>query len=155
MWPIEFAKLHANVPMFQCVLHANVPKVCQLLIFICQRSNKHANVPNSMPIFQLGMLVCKTYVNVSYIEIVLYFIFILNFILKSVWNFSFFFFLFCSLVRNENTKQHGFYTLQVTRVFSNFSQLKQFDKKNMCEYCDLLKFWLDNFNGVNDACFSK
>ena len=29
---------------------------------------------------------------------------------------------FYSLVGNENIKRHGFYTLQVTRVFSNFPQ---------------------------------
>ena len=49
-------------------------------------------------------------------------------------------FLFCSLVRNENIKRPGFYTLKVTRVCSNFPQLKQLNKiKNMCEYCDLLE----------------
>ena len=30
----------------------------------------------------------------------------------------------CSLVKHENTKRPGFYTLLVTRVFSNFPQLK-------------------------------
>ena len=46
--------------------------------------------------------------------------------------------LFCSLVKNENTKRPGFYTLLVTRVFSNFPQLKQLNKiKNTCEYWDL------------------
>ena len=45
---------------------------------------------------------------------------------------------FCSLVRNENIKRPGFYTLQVTRVFSNFPYLKQLNKiKNTCEYCHL------------------
>ena len=34
-----------------------------------------------------------------------------------------YFFLFCSLVRNENIKGPGFYTLQVSRVFSNFPQV--------------------------------
>ena len=48
--------------------------------------------------------------------------------------------LFYSLVRNGNLKRPGFYTLQVTRVFSNFPQLKQLNKiKNTCEYCDLLE----------------
>ena len=42
--------------------------------------------------------------------------------------FFLFFYLFCSLVRNENIKRPGFYTLQVTRVFSNFPQLKQLHK---------------------------
>ena len=37
-------------------------------------------------------------------------------------------------------KRLSFYTLQVTKVFSNFPQLKQLDKiKNTCEYCDLLE----------------
>ena len=42
--------------------------------------------------------------------------------------FFFFFFLFCSLVRNENGKRPVFYTLQITRVFPNFLQLKQLNK---------------------------
>ena len=50
---------------------------------------------------------------------------------------EFFFFIilffFSFLVRNENLKTSGFYTLQVTRVFSNFPQLKQLNKiKNIC-----------------------
>ena len=69
-----------------------------------------------------------------------YFISILHVLLKkSVWNF-YVLKLFCSLVRNENIKRPGFYTLQVTRVFSNFPQLKQLNKiKNTCEYCDPLE----------------
>ena len=46
---------------------------------------------------------------------------------KKVWNFCFFK-LFCSLVTNENIKRRGFYTLQVTSVFSNSPQLKQLNK---------------------------
>ena len=43
----------------------------------------------------------------------------------------------CSLVKDENIKKSGFYTLQVTSVFFNFPQLKQINKiKNRCEYCD-------------------
>ena len=57
---------------------------------------------------------------------------------KSVQNIGFLK-LFCSLVKNENTKRPGFYTLLVKRVFSNFPQLKQLNKiKNTCEYYDLL-----------------
>ena len=45
----------------------------------------------------------------------------------------YYFFLFCSLVRNENVKRPGFYTLQVTRVFLNLPQLKQLSKvKDTC-----------------------
>ena len=36
-------------------LRANVPKACQHVILTCQRANKHANVPNDVPIFQLGV----------------------------------------------------------------------------------------------------
>ena len=62
------------------------------------------------------------------------------FFIKIIYIFLFFL-SFCSLVRNENVKRPGFYTLQVTRVFSNFPQLKQLNKiKNTCEYCDLLEF---------------
>ena len=32
---------------------------------------------------------------------------------------------FCSLIRNENIKKPSFYTLQVTRIFLNFPQLKK------------------------------
>ena len=50
----------------------------------------------------------------------------------------YYFFLFSSLVRSYNIKRPGFYTLQVTRVFSNFPQLKQLSKiKDTCEYWDL------------------
>ena len=66
----------------------------------------------------------------------------LHVILKeSVWNFYFLlFFSFLLLVRNEKIKRPGVYTLQVTRIFSNFPQLKQLNKiKNTCEYCDLLE----------------
>ena len=60
------------------------------------------------------------YMYVSYIKIVLYFISIFYVILKkSVQNFCLSK-LFCFLVKNENTKRPGFYTLLVTRVFSNF-----------------------------------
>ena len=49
---------------------------------------------------------------------------------------------FFSLVRNENIKRPGFYTLQLARVFSSFSRLKQLNKiKYTCEYCDLLELW--------------
>ena len=50
---------------------------------------------------------------------------------------------FSSLVRNENIKIPGFYTLQVqlvTRIFSNFPQLKQLNKiKITCKYRNLLE----------------
>ena len=79
-------------------------------------------------------------IRISHIKIVIYFISVLHAILnKTVWNFCFlkvFFFL----VRNENNiKRPGFYTLEVTRVFSNFpiKQLRQ--NKNTCQYCDHLE----------------
>ena len=50
------------------------------------------------------------------------------------------FLFYITYSRNENIKRSRFCTLQVTRVFSNFPQLKQLNKtKNMCEYCDLPK----------------
>ena len=52
------------------------------------------------------------------------------------------FFVFWSLVRNQNIKRTGFYTLQVTRLFSNFLQFKQLSKiKDSREYCDLHELW--------------
>ena len=57
---------------------------------------------------------------------------------KSVQNLAFLFFT----LKNENTRRPGFYTVLVTRVSSNFLQLKQLNKiKNTCEYCDLLELW--------------
>ena len=35
--------IHANVVYVATCLRANVLKACQLLIFTCQRANKHAN----------------------------------------------------------------------------------------------------------------
>ena len=50
------------------------------------------------------------------------------------------FFHFCSLVRNKNMKRRGFYTLQVTRVFS--PQPKQLSNmKNTCKHCDIHELW--------------
>ena len=65
---------------------------------------------------------------------------ILHVILKKrVGNFCFLK-LFCSLVKNKNTRRPSFYALLVTRFFSNFPQLKQLNKiKNTCEYCDPLE----------------
>ena len=74
-------------------------------------------------------------------KIVLYFISILHVILKKriLKKFCFLNF-FCSLVKNESTKRPGFYTLLVTRVFSNFPQLTQLNKiKNTSEYCYLFE----------------
>ena len=85
------------------------------------------------------MRICIIHMIFIHIKIVLYFIYILHAILKkSLSNFSFL--NFCSLIKNENIKRLGFYTLQVTRVFSYFQQLKQLNKiKNTCKYCDLLE----------------
>lgn len=50
----EFAKLRAmraNVLVCQDGLRANVPKVCTLLIFPCQRVNKRANMSYGVQLF--------------------------------------------------------------------------------------------------------
>ena len=63
---------------------------------------------------------------------------------KSVEFIFLWFFSFCFLVTNENIKRPGFYTLHLTRIFSNIPQLKQLNNiNNTCEYCDLLelKIW--------------
>ena len=66
-------------------------------------------------------------------KIVIYLISVLYVILKkSVQNFCFLE-LFCSLVKNENTKGPGFYTLLV--MYRN----KLNKIKTTCEYCDLLE----------------
>ena len=44
------------------------------------------------------------------------------------------------LFKMKVQKRPGFCMLLVTRVFSNFPQLKQLNKiENTCEYCDLLE----------------
>ena len=135
----NFSFLPANVPI-------NVPTcqtACQCFNLACQR------VPNGVPIFWTFLLrndkwnfytlllYKKFYIIIDIIVIhicicivhrnciILHFYTSCHIKEKCVD----FFFLFCSLVRNENTKRHGFYTLQVTRVFSNFPQLKQLNKK--------------------------
>ena len=121
-------------------------------------STWRANVPKAVPIFQIfririasgnfytSLLYKEFYilldiinVYLSYIRIILYFISLFHVILKkSMWNT----FIFCCLVRNENIKRPDFYTLQATRIFSNFPQLKQLNAiKNTYGYCDLLELW--------------
>ena len=128
--------LHANVVYVPTCLRANVPKACQLLISTCQR----AKVPYDVPMFQLGVRTCQTACQLSHNEMkcenfVLFLLLCKKFYIcicivhnnciilhfytdvilkKSMWNFSFFFFFFGSLVGNENMKIPGFYTLQVT-----------------------------------------
>ena len=105
-----------------------------------------ANVSKDEPIFR-SFLLCFIIIKNStlyliswlyilyayvYIKTVLNFISIFHVILKkSEWNFLIviIIFLFCSSVRDENVKRPGFYTLQVTRIFSNFPQLKQQNKE--------------------------
>ena len=126
---------------------ANVPKVCQLFnlacqcqktcqffILACHRAKRRANFSNILLTkcakgnFHTLLLYKKFYIilaiivihmmcNVSHIKIVLYFISILHVILKKrVRNFCFLK-LFCSSVKNQNTKKTGFYTLLVARIF--------------------------------------
>ena len=46
------------------------------------------------------------------------------------------------LVRNKIFKRPGFYTLQVTSVFSIFPHIKQLNEmKNTWEYCDNFQLW--------------
>ena len=83
---------------------------------------------------------------------------------KNMWNFSFslffyfilfYFILFCYLVRNENVKILCLYTLQVTRVSSNFPQLKQLNKiKNACAPSNkgFLEFSTANTTKQNKEC---
>ena len=148
--------LSASAVYMPTCLHANTPKAYQLLIFICQHSNKHANIPSGIPMFQLDVSTCQKHANFSkiyfkhahiiyiyvlYIKILLHFISKLHVTLKKrVCNFSFLiFFLFYSF---ENIKRSGFYILQITTVLWNFYQLKELNKiKNTCDYCDLLEWW--------------
>ena len=145
--PTRPTRQSAGAPPF---LRANAPRVCQLIIFTCQRAIRgpsaltwRAKVPKGMPIFQtllrelsilyyyiknstfyLILQLYIPYVYVWYIKIVLYFISILHVMLKkSVWIFNFFKF-FYFLLFSLKLKRPAFYTLQVRRVFSNFPQLK-------------------------------
>ena len=147
-------------PAWSTCQRTNIPNACHLLIFTCQRANKRAK---GVPIFQTfllwnakgnfyTLLLYKTFciifdtivIHILCICIIHKNCIILHFYTlwkKRVGNFCFLK-LFCSLVKNENTKRPGFYTLLVTRVFLNFPQLKQLNKmKNMCKYCDLLELW--------------
>ena len=54
--PVYQQCLCADVLACQHALHANVPKECQLLIFMYQRSNECAKVPNHMPVFWTFLL---------------------------------------------------------------------------------------------------
>ena len=97
--------LSASVVYMPTCLHANTPKAYQLLIFICQHSNKHANIPSGIPMFQLDVSTCQKHANFSkiyfkhahiiyiyvlYIKILLHFISELHVTLKKrVCNFSF------------------------------------------------------------------
>ena len=116
---------------------ANVPKVCQLFNLVCQCAKRHAsflswhaNVLKGMPNFQTFLL-WNAKGNVLGIKIVLCFISILHVILKkSVQNFCFLK-LFCSLIKNENTKRPGFYTSNKDCLrFSSTKTTKQ--KKRIC-----------------------
>ena len=58
--------LRASVVYVPTCLHAKVPKTCQVLTFMCQRATRcgnvstwHANVPNGVPVFQLGVPTCQ------------------------------------------------------------------------------------------------
>ena len=63
--------------------------------------------------------------NVSHIRIVLYFISIRHVILKKIVpNFFFFLKLFCSLVKNENTKKTWFLYVTSNKGFLEFSSAK-------------------------------
>ena len=53
-----------------------------------------------------------------------------------------YFFLFCSLLRNEKINRPGFYMLKVTRFFLEFSKAKTTKQdKKMYKYCDLLELY--------------
>ena len=78
-------------------------------------------MPNGVLIFYFGVptcqKVCLIFKHSSYKMLH-------DILKKNLRNFWFFLKLFCSIVKNENTKRPGFYTLLVTRVFSNLSSTK-------------------------------
>ena len=51
--------LRAIVAYVPTCLRANVPRACQILIFMCQPVNKAANISSGVPVFQLGVLMCQ------------------------------------------------------------------------------------------------
>ena len=51
--------LCAIVAYVPTCLRANVPRACQILIFMCQPVNKAANVSSGGPVFQLGVPMCQ------------------------------------------------------------------------------------------------
>ena len=157
-WP---TRQSAGAPPF---LRANAPRVCQLIIFTCQRAIRgpsaltwRAKVPKGMPIFQtllrelsilyyyiknstfyLILQLYIPYVYVWYIKIVLYFISILHVMLKkSVWIFNFFLiFLFFAL--QFEIKKTCFLYVTSKKGFLKFSTAK-ITKQNK-EYVQILWF---------------
>ena len=155
------ANKHTNVPINMPTCHT----ACQYFRLVCQRAKRHANFSNwfvNLPTFLLRndkgnfytLLYKKFYIilDVIVIHIVCICIVHKNYIMLHLYTschikeqyvelFLFYhFFPFCFLVRNENIKKPGFYTLQVKSNFSNFPLLKQLNKiKTTCKYCDLLE----------------
>ena len=156
--PARFTYQRACVPkacqvlILTCQSAKNVPtchKACQCFNLSCQCAKRRANfstwrtnVPKSVPIFQTFLL---RNAKGNFYTLLLYkkFYIILDIILIHIMCVCivhinciilYFLKLFCSLDGNGNIKTPGFYTLQVTRVFSNVPQLKQLNKiKNTCE----------------------
>ena len=110
--------------------------------YLCANSIRRANVstwrvsvPNGVPIFQTFLLrnaKGNFYTLLLYkkfciiLDIIIIHIHIMCLCVVNV-NCVILYLLkhFCSVDRNGNIKRPGFFTLQVTRVFSNFPQLKQ------------------------------
>ena len=53
----EFGKSRVIRAIRASGLRTNVPSACQLLIFTCQRANKHANVPEVCQLFNVESIV--------------------------------------------------------------------------------------------------
>ena len=120
-------------------LRVRVPKNVPTCQKACQRAKKRANFAN-IPLMKGNFYTLSLYKKLYFIlDIIL--IHIMCICIAHINCIILYFLkLFSSLVRNGNIKRSGFYTLQVTRAFSNFPQLKQLNKiKNICEYCGLLE----------------
>ena len=126
---------------------------CQCAIWCAYFSVWHANVPKGVPIFRkfllqnakgnwYSLLLYKKFWII--LDIIVIHIICICTLQKNCIKFHFYtscqikeqcedffiiiFFSFLSWVRNENVKRPVFCTLQVTRIFLNFPQLKQLNK---------------------------
>ena len=121
--------LRASVVYVPTCLRTNMPKACQVLIFTCQRAIRRANVSSqffkhsSYEMLREISILCY-YIKKFYIILDIILIHIMCVCIVHINCIILYFLkLFWSLGRNGNIKTPGFYTLQVTREYSDLLEL--------------------------------